>query len=71
MKIQSPIPSELVLSILAPSYLMTHRWGETLAQSIVELGSWSEEIFRGDRLPTLPFPEPTDPDNLTPETPDP
>ena len=67
MKIQSPIPSELVLSILAQSYLITHRWGESLAQSAIELGRWSEEILRGDRLPPLPFPEATDPDNPTHE----
>ncbi len=63
MKVQSPIPSQFVLSILAPSYLVTYQWGESLAQSIIDLGCWSEEILRGDRLPTLPFPEAKDPDN--------
>lgn len=27
-----------------------------LSKGILELGRVSEEIFRGDRLPTLPFP---------------
>ena len=67
MNLQSPIPSQLVLSILAPSYLITHQWGESLAQSLIDLGCWSEEILRGDRLPPLPFPEAVDPDNSTTE----
>ena len=70
MNIPAPIPAELVLSILAPSYLMTHRLGESVAQSLVDFGTLSEEIFRGDRLPPLPFPEPSNPDHQPPETPE-
>ena len=29
----------------------------SLTQGIVELGKLSEEVFRGDRLPILPFPD--------------
>ncbi len=29
----------------------------TFTKGMVELGQASEEIFRGDRLPILPFPE--------------
>jgi len=28
-----------------------------LTEGIIELGKLSEEVFRGDRLPILPFPE--------------
>lgn len=54
---QASLPCQFVLSILAPSYLISQNWGSNVAQSVVELGRWSEEILRGDRLPTLPFPE--------------
>lgn len=65
MKVQLPISTQFVLSILAPSYLITSQWGEQLAQSIIAAGTWSEEIFRGDRLPPLPFPDPDHPDDPT------
>ncbi|MBV5261543.1 hypothetical protein FLX56_24320 [Synechococcus moorigangaii CMS01] len=57
MKVQLPVPPNLLLGLLAPAYLLTHRWGEDLTQGLIEAGVWSEEIFRGDRLPALPFPE--------------
>lgn len=63
MKVQLPIPTQFVLSILAPSYLITSHWGESLAKSVIDLGIWSEEIFRGDRLPPLPFPDSAHPDH--------
>ncbi len=63
MKVQSPIPTQFVLSILAPSYLITYQWGDTFTQSLINLGTWSEELFRGDRLPPLPFPDPDHPDS--------
>jgi hypothetical protein len=62
MKAKLPVPPQFVLSILAPSYLITHQWGEKLINGIISAGTLSEEIFRGDRLPTLPFPHSTDPD---------
>jgi hypothetical protein len=31
-----------------------------LTEGIIELGRLSEEVFRGDRLPILPFPEVAD-----------
>jgi hypothetical protein len=63
MKVQSPISPKYVLSILAPSYLATHQWGKSLGDALVSLGCWSEEVFRGDRLPLLPFPDPANPDH--------
>lgn len=62
MKVKLPVPPQFVLSILAPSYLITHQWGEKFVDSLISAGTLSEEIFRGDRLPTLPFPHSADPD---------
>jgi hypothetical protein len=41
-----------VLSILAAT--------DKMGSEAIELGKLTEEIFRGDRLPLLDFPEPTD-----------
>ena len=68
MKLSLPIPADFVLSILAPSYLVTHQWGRNATQTLIDIGQWSEEILRGDRLPPLPFPEAPDPDKLTTES---
>ncbi len=57
MKVQLPVPPNLLVGLLAPAYLLTHRWGEDFAQTLTQAGVWSEEIFRGDRLPSLPFPD--------------
>ncbi len=57
MKVQLPVPSNLLVGLLAPAYLLTHRWSEDFAQTLMQAGVWSEEIFRGDRLPSLPFPD--------------
>ncbi|HEY9805100.1 MAG TPA: hypothetical protein V6D04_00910 [Candidatus Obscuribacterales bacterium] len=32
--------------------------GKALAEWVQELGEMSEEVFRGDRLPTIDFPSP-------------
>jgi hypothetical protein len=45
---QSHLPSTLWLIFAARS----------LTRSLIELGQASEEVFRGDRLPILNFPEP-------------
>ncbi|NJN73206.1 MAG: hypothetical protein HC799_10590 [Limnothrix sp. RL_2_0] len=66
MKVKLTVPPQFVLSILAPSYLITHQWGEKLVHGIIAAGTLSEEIFRGDRLPTLPFPHSIDPDPSPP-----
>ncbi|MEB3225341.1 MAG: hypothetical protein VKJ86_05995 [Synechococcus sp.] len=52
------MPPSLLLGFLAPSYLLAHRLGHDLAGAARDAGVWSEEIFRGDRLPSLPFPDP-------------
>lgn len=40
---------------------------QSFAQTLRELGTQSEEIFRGDRLPSVPFPAP--PHGSSPEPP--
>jgi hypothetical protein len=50
--------SEILLSLIAASSLVGMVVADTLAQNWQELGRASEEVFRGDRLPLLNFPEP-------------
>lgn len=64
MKVSLPVPAQYLLSILAPSYLLTHQGADSIIQTLMAIGSSSEEVFRGDRLPPLPFP-----DGENPETP--
>lgn len=49
--------TNLCLSIVTFPLLVGLGISHTLTKGIVELGQASEEIFRGDRLPILPFPE--------------
>ncbi|BFM40825.1 hypothetical protein [Synechocystis sp. LKSZ1] len=38
--------------------LLALKTGQSLQQVALEWGQASEEVFRGQRLPVLPFPEP-------------
>jgi hypothetical protein len=49
-------PSCLV-SLTTSPFLLSIMAISGFAQSLVAIGQTSEEIFRGDRLPVLPFPE--------------
>ncbi len=58
-----------VKSLLAPSLLLSFATvpllvglvgAKALAEAVRELGLLSEDLFRGDRLPILNVPEPTD-----------
>ncbi|MBD2577075.1 hypothetical protein H6G50_05195 [Oscillatoria sp. FACHB-1406] len=53
----SLISSELLLSLAAAPFLLSVVTIKTLTQRLQEIGQASEEIFRGDRLPVLNFPE--------------
>lgn len=55
--------SEILLSLLTASSLVGMVFLDTLMQNTQELGRASEEVFRGDRLPILNFPETIDVDN--------
>jgi|GEM_PF-1228331 len=55
--------SEILLSLLAASSLMGMVVWDSVLQNTQELGRASEEVFRGDRLPLLNFPETVDAEN--------
>lgn len=54
---QEIFPSQLTLSLVTLPFLGSLLLAEELTKGSIELGKMSEEIFRGDRLPILPFPE--------------
>lgn len=47
---------DIALSLATAPVLIALVGGNAIAQTLQELGSLSEEIFRGDRLPQLDFP---------------
>ncbi|QLE54184.1 hypothetical protein [Nostoc sp. TCL26-01] len=51
------IPQSLLLEIGTASILLLLTTGKTTLKALESLGQASEEVFRGDRLPILPFPE--------------
>lgn len=51
------IPNFLLLQIGTASILMLLTTGKLTLRALESLGGASEELFRGDRLPILPFPE--------------
>ena len=52
--------SHVCLSFVTFPILVGLGLSRPLTEGIFELGRLSEEIFRGDRLPILPFPEVAD-----------
>lgn len=54
------IPSEILLQFGGCAMLMGLVGGKAIAQTQAALGQASEEVFRGDRLPILKFPEQTE-----------
>lgn len=51
------IPNELLLQLGTGSLLIGLIGGKAVAEAAKAIGQASEEVFRGDRLPVLPFPE--------------
>ena len=51
------IPSEILLQLGAGAMLIGLVGGKAIAQAQEALGQASEEVFRGDRLPILKFPD--------------
>jgi hypothetical protein len=51
------IPNELLLQLGTGSLLLGLVGAKAVAQAVKAIGQASEEVFRGDRLPVLPFPE--------------
>ncbi len=54
------IPSPLLVSLATGPVLCALFAGKALSQALIDVGLNSEEIFRGDRLPILPFVQPGD-----------
>ncbi|MGA7934668.1 MAG: hypothetical protein WCA35_14075 [Kovacikia sp.] len=55
------ISAELLLGFAIPPFLVALVTSKVLAETLREIGTLSEEIFRGDRLPPLTFPAMSDP----------
>ncbi|WP_414752184.1 hypothetical protein [Anabaena sp. CCY 9910] len=51
------IPQSLLLEIGTASILLLLTTGKVTVKALESLGQASEELFRGDRLPILPFPD--------------
>ncbi len=62
--ISLPVPISLLISLASAPLLAALISGRTAAHSLIQIGISSEEIFRGDRLPTLPL-LPTDTSTLS------
>ncbi|WP_448563888.1 hypothetical protein [Trichothermofontia sp.] len=60
---QDPARYQWLLSGLTPLLLGSLVGFDALLAGLVEAGQASEEIFRGDRLPMLPFPAPSQDNN--------
>jgi hypothetical protein len=52
-------PVKLLVSIATVPTLAAIVGVQALLQQVQTLANHSEEVFRGDRLPLLPFPEPS------------
>ncbi len=48
----------LLISLATPGVILAVLGGKFVAHSITEFGGWSEDLFRGDRLPILPLHHP-------------
>lgn len=63
------VPPAFLLSLATAPVLLALVGGKALTKAVYELSVFSEEIFRGDRLPVLNFPSTTASDlddNATP-----
>jgi hypothetical protein len=49
----SMLPPEMLISLATPGVLLALIGGKIVAQSITTLGLLSEDLLRGDRLPTI------------------
>ncbi len=58
----SRAPVKLLVSIATVPALAAIVGLQGILQQVQALANSTEEIFRGDRLPLLPFPEPSDPE---------
>ncbi|WP_017651257.1 hypothetical protein [Fortiea contorta] len=56
------VPQSLILQAGTASILMLLTAGEATTKALIAVGEASEELFRGDRLPILNFPD--DPESI-------
>ncbi|AUT04037.1 hypothetical protein CLI64_28685 [Nostoc sp. CENA543] len=54
------IPQSLLVQMGSASILMLLSAGKVSVNALESIGQASEELFRGDRLPILPFPDDTE-----------
>lgn len=56
----SRVSPTLLVSLATAPFILGLSAIEHLTENLIEIGRASEEVFRGDRLPILNFPEPID-----------
>ncbi len=61
----SPVkmPSDWLISLATAPVLLLLGGSKVLADAVLDLSQTSEELFRGDRLPVLHFPQKHNPEN--------
>lgn len=55
LSVQLPIATELLISLSSLPLVSFLAIGQATASTLTEIGQASEELFRGDRLPSLPL----------------
>lgn len=54
-RISLPIPADLAVSVVSVPFLLLLMSRQATLNRLIQLGGESEEIFRGERLPSLPL----------------
>lgn len=54
-RVQFPVASEVIISLSSLPLVSLLAASYIVADGLVELGQASDELFRGDRLPSLPL----------------
>ena len=55
LPIQLPLATEVIISLSSLPLVSLLALGHVVANSLADVGQASEELFRGDRLPSLPL----------------
>lgn len=61
------LPVGLAIAVATAPLLVALVGARVLASTAQNLGHWSEELFRGDRLPTINQPHPPTPNTSSPD----
>lgn len=62
------LPVQVAIGVATAPILAAFVGGRLLASAMHNLGQWSEELFRGDRLPSINSSPATPPTPNTPDT---